>query len=190
MSIAVFLDRDGTLNEDPGYIGDPSKVVLFPGVPEGLAVLKNDLHFMLIVVSNQAGISRGLITDEQVISVNNKINEMILPYNVQIDKFYYCPSHPEFSSEEDCACRKPSSKMLLDAAQEFGIDLSKSYMIGDSHIDIKCAINAGVKSILVKTGNGNAHLSLLIEEKKIPNFVAENFTEAVDFLIHDFNGDI
>lgn len=190
MSIAVFLDRDGTLNEDPGYIGDPSKIVLFKGVPEALASLKNDFHFKLIVVSNQAGISRGIITEEQVVNVNNRINELLLPYNVQIDKFFYCPSHPEFSSAEDCVCRKPSPKMLFDAAEEFGIDLSKSYLVGDSKTDIECAMNAGVKSILVKTGYGNAHLSLLFEEKKIPNFIAENFPEAVDFLIHDYNGDI
>jgi len=190
MSIAVFLDRDGTLNEDPGYIGDPSKVVLFDDVPPALAILQNKFHFKLIVVSNQAGISRGIITEEEVISVNSRINDLLLPYHVQIDKFFYCPSHPEFSSPEDCLCRKPSPKMVLDAAWEFSIDLSKSYLIGDSKTDIECAMNAGVKSILIKTGYGNDHLSLLFQEKKIPNFVAENFREAVDFLIHDFNGDI
>jgi len=190
MNIAVFLDRDGTLNEDPGYIGDPAKVVLFDDVAEALAVLQNKFQFKLIVVSNQAGIARGIITESQVVSVNNKINELLLPYEVQIDKFFYCPSHPEFSSTEECMCRKPSPKMVLDAAKEFSIDLSKSYFIGDSKTDIECAINAGVKSILVKTGYGKNHLSLLFEEKKIPNFVAENFREAVDFLIHDFNGDI
>ncbi len=190
MNIAVFLDRDGTLNEDTGYIGDPTKIVLFPGVPEALASLKNVFHFKLIVVSNQSGIARGIITEEQVISVNKKINELLLPYNVQIDKFFYCASHPEFSSPEECLCRKPSPQMLKDAAKEFEIDLSKSYFIGDTKTDIESAMNAGVKSILVKTGYGNAHLSLLFAEKKIPNFVAENFREAVDFLIHDFNGDI
>jgi D,D-heptose 1,7-bisphosphate phosphatase len=190
MSIAVFLDRDGTLNEDPGYIGDPSKVKLYDDVGYALATLKNDFHFKLLVVSNQSGIARGLITEEAVTSVNNKINELLLPFNVQIDKFYYCPSHPDFSSAEDCNCRKPSPKMIFNAAEEFSIDLSKSYLIGDSKTDIESALQAGVKSILVKTGYGKDHLSLLFQEKKIPNFAAENFREAVDFLIHDFNGDI
>jgi len=190
MNIAVFLDRDGTLNEDPGYLGDPSKVKLYDDVGSALAVLKNDFHFKLIVLSNQSGIARGLVTEEDVISVNNKINELLHPYRVQIDKFYFCPSHPEFSSLEECECRKPSPKMLLDAAEEFSIDLSQSYFIGDAKTDIECAMQAGVKSILVKTGYGKEHLSLLFQENKIPNFAAENFREAVDFLIHDFNGDI
>lgn len=190
MNIAVFLDRDGTLNEDPGYLGDPSKVKLYEDVGKALAILKNDYHFKLIVVSNQSGVARGLITEADLTSVNNKINELLLPYNVQIDKFFYCPSHPEYSSLEECKCRKPSPQMLFDAAEEFSIDLSKSYLIGDSKSDIECAFNAGVKPILVKTGYGKEHLSLLFQEKKIPNFAAENFREAVDFLIHDFNGDI
>ncbi|MFA6597126.1 MAG: HAD family hydrolase [Ignavibacteriaceae bacterium] len=190
MNIAVFLDRDGTLNEDPGYLDDPSKVKLFNDVGEALAILKNEFHFKLIVVSNQSGIARGIITEEALAAVNAKINGLLLPFNVQIDKFYSCPSHPDFSSTEDCNCRKPSPKMVFDAAEEFSIDLTKSYFIGDSKTDIECAMNAGVKSILVKTGYGKEHLSLLFQEKKIPNFAAENFREAVDFLIHDYNGDI
>jgi len=190
MNYAVFLDRDGTLNEDPGYLGDPSQVKLFEGVAESLSILKNTFHFKLIVLSNQAGIARGIITEDAVISVNNKINELLLPNSVQIDKFYYCSSHPDFSTAEACICRKPSPKMLYDAVEEFSIDLAHSYFIGDSKTDIECAKNAGVKSILVKTGYGKEHLSLLFQEEKIPNFVAENFREAVDFLIHDFNGEI
>jgi len=142
-----------------------------------------------LVVSNQSGIARGIVTEADVVAVNDKVNALLAPFNVQIDKFYFCPSHPAFSSLEDCRCRKPSPQMLFDAAAEYEVDLSKSYFIGDAKTDIECALNAGVKSILVKTGYGKEHLSLLFQENKIPNFTAENFQEAVEFLIHDFNGD-
>ena len=95
---AVFLDRDGTLNEDPGYIGDPAKVKLYPDVGEALAHLKNVMRFKLIVVSNQSGIGRGLITKNDVESVNNQVNKLLSNFNVSIDGFYYCPYHPDFNS--------------------------------------------------------------------------------------------
>ena len=97
---AVFLDRDGTLNFDPGYLGNPKNLKLFPDSGNVLAELKNKHHFKLIVISNQSGIARGIITEEEVISVNNELNKKLLEFNVQIDAFYYCPFHPDFSSKE------------------------------------------------------------------------------------------
>ena len=150
---AVFLDRDGTLNEDPGYIGDPKDVVLLPGVIEALSKLKNKLGYLLIIITNQSGIARGLISDEQVKAVNRKITSILSDHKITVDGVYYCTAHPDFSNFEECECRKPSPKMILDAAAAFNIELSNSYLIGDSVSDIESGIHAGVKTILVKTGN-------------------------------------
>jgi len=186
---AVFFDRDGTLNEDPGYLGNPLDLVLFEDAGYVLASLKNDYHFKLIVVSNQSGIDRGLLTQADVISVNDEINKRLLKYNVMIDAFYYCPFHPEISGAEKSICRKPSPKMIFDASKDHDIDLSKSYLIGDSASDIEAGINAGVKSIIVMSGNGAKSISILHKENIFPSFVADNLTAAFKFIINDFSGE-
>jgi D,D-heptose 1,7-bisphosphate phosphatase len=185
---AVFLDRDGTLNENPGYLGNPEDLILFPDTGTTLSLLKNKYHFLIIVISNQSGIARGLIKDDDVISVNNELNKKLSEFNVQIDAFYYCPFHPDFNSADECICRKPSPKMIIDAASDFNIDLSKSYFIGDSEVDILAGINAGVKTVLVNTGYGAKSFSILKNENNLPSFVAENLTEAYKFIINDSNG--
>ena len=185
---AVFLDRDGTLNEDPGYLGDPAKVKLYPDVGEALARLKNVMGFKLIVVSNQSGISRGLITKDDVELVNEQVNKLLSDDNVSIDGFYYCSYHPDYSSAEECKCRKPSPEMVIKAARKFNVDLSKSYIIGDSNVDVECGMNLNLKTILVKTGQGRESLSILQKRNKLPTFVANNFLDACNFIQNDFNG--
>ncbi len=186
---AVFLDRDGTINDDPGYLGDPLLVKLLPGVGEALSILKNELHFHLIVISNQSGIARGLLNKEMVEEVNERINELLTPYNVSIDKFYYCPSHPEFSKEEDCWCRKPSPELVFQASRELGIELSGSYFVGDAVSDIECGQNAGMKTILVKTGYGEESFYSLKKQNKFPTFVAQNIKEVCELIKKDLNGE-
>lgn len=186
---AVFLDRDGTLNEDPGYLGDPNLVKLFPGTAKALSILKKKLDMKLVVVSNQSGIARGLITVEMVEAVNQKINSLLSQENVAVDAFYYCPYHPDFSSEEECACRKPSAKMILEAADDMDLNLSQSYLIGDNESDIKCGINAGIKTILVKTGYGAESISNLKKQNIFPTFTAENLAEACTFIYKDLTGE-
>jgi len=186
---AVFFDRDGTLNEDPGYLGDPNNLKLYPHTGEALSILKNNLNFKIVVISNQSGIARGLISEEKVDSVNAKINELLEEDKVSIDAFYYCPSHPEFSSEEDCWCRKPSPELVFKAAEDLEIDLTKSYFVGDSTTDIECGINAGLKTILVKTGYGEDSFSILQKQNKFPTFVAQNIMEVCSFIKKDFTGE-
>lgn len=183
-NLAVFLDRDGTLNEDPGYISDPEKVVLFPDTGDSLVLLKK-YGFLLIVISNQSGIARGLMTSNDVDAVNDKINEMLSGYKVKIDAFYYCPAHPDYSNDEDCKCRKPSPKLLFEAAEEFNVDLRNSYFIGDTVADVQCGKNAGMKTILVKTGKGEESISILHKENIFPTFVAENLLNACKFILSD-----
>ena len=181
---AVFLDRDGTLNEDPGYISDPEKVVLFPETGGALSTLKK-YGFLLIVISNQSGIARGMMTREDVDAVNQRINSLLSEHKVKIDAFYYCPAHPDYSSEEECGCRKPSTKLLMEAATEFNINLEKSYFIGDSVSDVQCGKNAGIKTILVRTGKGEESFSILQKENNFPTFVANNLINACTFILGD-----
>ncbi len=186
---AVFLDRDGTINDDPGYLGEPSNVKLFPGTAKALSILKSRLNCKLLVISNQSGIARGLITKQMVESVNDKINELLSAEQTSIDAFYYCPFHPDFNSEAECECRKPSPKLVFDAAKDFKIDLTKSYFVGDSSADVICGFNAGLKTVLVKTGYGTESISILQKQNKIPTFVAENLAQACNFIINDFSGE-
>ncbi len=183
-NLAIFLDRDGTLNVDPGYISDPEKVVLFPQVGDALALLKK-YGFLLIVISNQSGIARGLMISENVEAVNEKINNLLSEYKVKIDAFYFCPAHPDYSSEKDCECRKPSPTLVFEAAKEFNVDLQNSYFIGDTVADVQCGKNAGIKTILVKTGKGEESISILQKENNFPTFVADNLLNACNFILAD-----
>ena len=109
--------------------------------------------------------------------------------NIKITKTYYCPHHPEFSSKNICNCRKPSPQMVFNAAKDFSIDLSNSYFIGDKISDIECAVNAGVKSILLTNTINRVELNELKKSQNSPNFIAENFLNAVKFIENNLNGD-
>jgi len=137
---AAFLDRDNTLIYDPGYIHEPEKVELLPKVPEGLKLLKEG-GFLLIVVSNQSGIGRGYYKEEDFWAVNNRLQELLKPFGVQIDAFYFCPHRPE----ENCPCRKPKPLLVEEAAKDWEINLSESFVIGDKETDVELAFNAGCR---------------------------------------------
>jgi D,D-heptose 1,7-bisphosphate phosphatase len=179
---AIFLDRDGTINEDPGYISDPEKVVLLPDAGKALATLKKN-GFLLLVISNQSGIARGIMKSEDVDKVNDRINQLLEKYDVSLDAFYYCHAHPEYSSEEECECRKPSPKLVYGAAENFKVELNQSYFIGDAVSDIECGKNAGLSTILVKTGKGVESLSILQKDNNFPSFVADNLLNACEFIL-------
>lgn len=190
MHKAMFLDRDGTINHDPGYIKDPSLVVILPGVAAGIKKLKDEFGFKIIVISNQAGISKGLMTSEDVDSVNLRVNELLKMNGTSIDAFYYCPFHPDNDPPEKSDCRKPSPFMIVQAAADFNIELDQSYMIGDKSSDVEAGLNAGVKTILLRSEFTAKEISTLHNLGKKPNFTAANFTEACDFVIKDFSGGI
>lgn len=160
MAKAVFLDRDHTLNPDSGYISDPNKFDLYPWVPEELAKLKAQ-GYLLIVVSNQSGIARGLITWEQLNQIHKKMNEILAhKVNIKIDSFQVCPHHPD----EDCECRKPKAKLFLAAAQTFKINLAHSFMIGDRQTDLDAGKNAGVKKALLVKPDDEASFRAAVAE--------------------------
>lgn len=145
LSPAVFVDRDGTIIEDRDYCSDPNDVKVFPGVPEALRRLKSN-GFKIIIITNQSGIGRGLLTLEQYRTVETEVLGQ-LGANL-IDATYFCPDLPGQHS----ICRKPAPGMIIEATREHQIDLSRSFLVGDKEIDIECAHNAGVRSIRVKTG--------------------------------------
>ena len=185
---AIFLDRDGTINYDTGYVKNPDDIKILDGVSEGIRKLKRDFGFKIVVISNQAGVAKGLMTIEDVETVNSRIDFLLKQEQAEIDRFYYCPYHPQFSSEVEALCRKPSPQMLLKASEDMNLDLSRSYMVGDRESDVICGLNAGVKSILLKSDIYDAELSALQNQNKKPNFVAANFKEACDYILKDFGG--
>lgn len=158
MKKAVFLDRDGTLNPDPGYISDPADFNLFPGVAEALKRLQS-AGYLLILITNQSGISRGLITVEQLETIHGKLQQQLSEAGCRLDAIYYCPHHPDFPPVDglsDCNCRKPRPGMIEKALRDHDIDAGHSFMIGDRSSDIKIALATGVKPIYI---GSSSHVS-------------------------------
>ncbi len=147
---AVFLDRDGTINVDRHYLSKAADFELIPGTEAALRRLQ-DAGFLLIVVTNQSGIGRGYYTEEDMHAVNDRMHELLDPAGVRITRLYFSPESPEQPSRG----RKPSPAFLFDARDELGVDLSRSYMVGDKWIDVETGWNAGcAASLLVRTGYG------------------------------------
>ncbi|MFZ2959775.1 MAG: HAD family hydrolase [Candidatus Ozemobacteraceae bacterium] len=169
---AVFLDRDGTLNPDPGYIRRPEDFFLFPGVGEYLFRLKK-AGFLLILVTNQSGIARGLIPPRSLCNIHHKLQSELLKSGTSLDRIYVCPHHPDFPPAQidnaECGCRKPSPGLILKAIADLHIDPAKSFMVGDRDIDALMGIAAGVFPIVItrsfpKSLEGkNCHLAPTLE---------------------------
>lgn len=185
--IAVFLDRDGTINEEVGYLDNLEKIVLYPGVIPALKLIR-DHNMKSVVVTNQSGVARGICTEQFVSQAHSCIQEMLRHRGVSLDAFYYCPHHPRVGLSPyrtNCLCRKPGVAMFHKAADDMGIDLTKSYMIGDTVNDIEAAGNAGVIGILVKTGYGMDALRELCSSRHKAHYIAEDILEAVEWIIKD-----
>lgn len=149
MTKAAFFDRDGTINVNFGHVYKLNELEFIPGVPE-IIKKHNDEGIPVIVVTNQAGIAKGLYTEEEMHRFNNHLNECLkIEYDAHIDAFYFCPHHPEYTGE--CECRKPKAGMFFKAAKDFKIDLEQSVMYGDKETDRIAAMTAGIgKFIYVK----------------------------------------
>jgi D-glycero-D-manno-heptose 1,7-bisphosphate phosphatase len=169
MTPAVFLDRDGTLMEEVEYCRDPEKVRLLPGVREGLARLKA-AGYRNVIITNQSGIGRGWIREEEYHAVHARLLELL--GRGLIEAAYYCPDAPEKASER----RKPGCGMVLEAARDLALDLPRSWFIGDKESDVRCALHAGVRPILVQTGYGAG-------EEAAGAIVAADFQEAVEAIL-------
>ena len=156
---AVFLDRDGTLNQYVGFLRDIEEFELLPGAAEAVRKI-NQSGYLAIVVTNQPVIARGEVTVPQLRQIHNKMETLLGQEGAYLDAIYYCPHHPHKGYEGeipelkfDCDCRKPKAGMLLQAARDFNIDLSSSYMVGDSDSDVQCGLNGGCTPVLITDGD-------------------------------------
>ena len=185
MSSAVFLDRDGTLIKEMEYLRHPDQVAVFPGAAQALKQLQ-DAGFALFLVSNQSGVGRGYFTLADVERVHDHLTAELARDGVHFQKIYVAPEAPDQPSRG----RKPSPQFLFDAREEFGVDLSRSYMIGDKLIDLECGWNAGVKkSLLVRTGYG-AEWERDAPEKVAKAVVADNLAAAAKWILQEVSHQI
>jgi D,D-heptose 1,7-bisphosphate phosphatase len=188
---AVFLDRDGTINEEVGYLDSIDKLKLFANAADAIRMI-NESGMKAVVITNQSGIARGYFTEEFVGMVHTRIQKILHERGAYIDAFYYCPHHPTEGIGaylQSCSCRKPEAGMLIAASEDMGIDLVKSYTVGDMSKDIQVAGKVGAKGVLVKTGYG---LNTIEEdvtpgsaEAVRPDYIAEDILDAITWIMRD-----
>ena len=182
---AVFLDRDGTINEDVGYPNDISQIKIYPYSFEAVKKL-NQAGLLTIITTNQSGIGRGIIEEKKLNEIHQKMRALFSEHSGFFDGIYYCP-HYIFSTtsayKKECACRKPKPGLAKQAASDLGVDLENSYMVGDKVEDILFGLNFGATPILVLTGFGQKILPVLEEKKILPAHIAPNLLDAVDWIL-------
>ncbi len=185
MNKAVFLDRDGTINFDKNYIGQPEDIELIPGSSEAIKKL-NQAGYKVIIISNQAGIARGYMTENALQIVNKKLQKELLNNHAYVDAAYYCPHHADHGFHpyrKDCNCRKPNPGMLQKAIHDHQIDPALSFMIGDKLTDIEAAKRINLKAFLVRTGYGQKEEKEISEKMHTPDKIFDNLGQAVDWIL-------
>ena len=177
MNRAVFLDRDGTIIKDKGYLKHPKEVEFYNDTFSALRELQK--HFLLFVITNQPGIAKGLITPGEVENIHHFIQERFKEENIIIQEFYYCPH----LKEDRCICRKPNSYFLDKIAKKYGVDLTLSFMVGDHPSDIQLAFNARANGIFLLTGHGKNHVHELPGQLKKPVKICRNIKYAARHIL-------
>lgn len=179
---AVFLDRDGTINHDTNYLARPEEVQLLPGAGPAIARL-NAAGLLVLVVSNQSGVARGMFSPAEVEAVNAELSRQLAGFGARVDRYYFCPHHPEGEVapyNRPCDCRKPAPGLLLRAAGELGLALGECFMVGDRPLDMEAGLAAGVTCVLVPTG---PHQDPAPEAHQRPRHVAPDLGQAVDWIL-------
>ena len=171
---AVFLDRDGTINVDTNYLRDPDEFQLIPRVGEAIRAL-NDAGWLVIVITDQSGISRGWLTEETLHLIHQRMAEQLAAHGARVDAIYHCPHTPL----DRCSCRKPSPELVIKAARAHDIDLRSSWFVGDKARDVETGRRAGCRSALVLTGFGHGELA----SAGHPDVVAEDLHAAVETIL-------
>ena|SRR5438128_1289989 len=183
---AVFLDRDGTLTEEVGYVNHLARVSIYPWTSAAVREL-NQAGLLAIVVTNQSGVGQGYFPEELVHRVHERIGQELAADDARLDALYYCPHHPIARLEnyrQECRCRKPGPGMVEQAAEDFHLDVTSSYVVGDSVRDIQLAANAGAHSVLVMTGYGRGNYEYMRHDfPGEPDLIAENLLEAVEKIL-------
>lgn len=183
---AVFIDRDGTVNEQVGYLNHVSRLAVFPWSAPAIKLL-NEHHYLTVIVSNQSGVARGYFPVSLVTEVHQRMEWLLEQEKAFVDNILFCPHHPagkvpEFSKV--CECRKPSTGLIERACERLDIDLAKSYMVGDQLIDIELAERAGIKGILVETGYGLGEKEYLLPLSPLePAYIAKDLLGAVRWIL-------
>jgi len=180
----IFLDRDGTINEEVDFLSSPQNLHLLPRSAEAIHEL-NAMGFKVFIVTNQSGIARGFLTEEHLENIHHTLLDRLAESGAHIDAIYYCPHHPDAGEaryRKACDCRKPQTGMITKAVSEFSIDLSHSFVIGDRLIDIQMGNTAGIPAILVMTGYGKQELLLCREQHANLAYVATDLFDAVQFV--------
>jgi D-glycero-D-manno-heptose 1,7-bisphosphate phosphatase len=183
---AVFLDRDGTLAHEVGYVNHPSRFRLHPWAVDAVRMV-NQAGLLAVVVTNQAGVARGYFPESVVHEVHAAMRAAMEAGGARLDAIYYCPHHPEVGEPPyrlDCTCRKPKPGLLQKAAGELGADLTRSFVVGDRHADLALAWAVGARGVLVKTGYGLGELvHLSAAWRRPPDLVAEHALDAVERIL-------
>ncbi|HEY8226468.1 MAG TPA: HAD family hydrolase [Pyrinomonadaceae bacterium] len=183
---AVFIDRDGTISEEVGYVNHPSRFQLYPYSIEAIKLLNRN-NWLAIVVTNQAGVARGYFSEEVVKQIHNELNQKMSDSSARVDAIYYCAHHPTVGEPPyrlDCDCRKPKAGLIDRAAKDFAIDLGSSWMIGDRYSDIELARNARLHSAFVLSGYGRGEWEYQRSNWRYqPDLISENLLEAVKAIL-------
>jgi D-glycero-D-manno-heptose 1,7-bisphosphate phosphatase len=187
---AIFLDRDGTVTDEVGYINHLSRVKIYPFAAEAIRMLKST-GLPVIIVTNQSGVGRGYFTEEIVGQVHGMVQDTLQAAGAGIDAYYHCPHHPGAAVEKyrrECRCRKPGTGMPEEAAEEFCIDLTRSYVVGDTYRDMKMGFAIGARTILLMTGYGRGEYEYRRGEWfRMPDLLAENLLEAAKLIVVEWN---
>jgi D-glycero-D-manno-heptose 1,7-bisphosphate phosphatase len=181
---AVFLDRDGTMIEDVGYLDRLERLMLFPYTIDAVRLL-NRAGFSVVVVSSQAGVAHGVVTEEFLSEAHDWLSRQFEAAGAKIDGYYYCPHHPHAVVERyrtDCECRKPKPGMIHAAARELSLDITQSFVVGDRWRDIEMGLSAGTKAILVETGYGRTEAARRPAHIE-PSAIVANLIEAASWII-------
>jgi len=181
---AVFLDRDGTLSEERGFIDRLELIEIFPWTSDAIRLL-NRAGFAVVVVTNQSAIGRGIIDLPFLQTVHDALDRHLVRSGAKIDRYYYCPHHPDAPLPEyrmACRCRKPGPGMIEQATTDLGLDPSRSFMVGDRLIDVACGHAAGVRSLLVRSGH-SAHRGEAPPGLSEPDAILNNLMEAVGWIL-------
>jgi D-glycero-D-manno-heptose 1,7-bisphosphate phosphatase len=188
LSPVIFLDRDGTINEEVHYLHRPEDLKILPGVPQAIRRFR-EAGYLVVVITNQAGIGRGYYTEKDLELLNRYLNQVLAEEQAHIDGFYFCPHHPEHGIgkyKKACRCRKPDIGMFEQAEKDFPVDKSRSYMIGDKLIDTQAGHNFGIRSVLVGTGYGAGLFKNQWDSQPVTadyDHYAENLMAAADWII-------
>ncbi len=183
---AIFLDRDGTVSYEVGYVNHPSRYDIMPGSAGAIKKI-NQSDFLAVLVTNQAGVARGYFTEELILKVHDKLKKLLAEEKAYLDALYYCPHHPDMGEapyRQDCDCRKPKPGLLQKAEKELHIDLSRSYIIGDSIKDIVTGFRVNMPGVLVLTGYGKGEYEYHSSKWNVhPVHVADDLTAAVNWIL-------